>query len=168
MALRQNLGRAIYHLKKAIWAVLFHFSETCDLETKHKMCPSTSDSWYKDQVDKINGTNSYEENIGLPTSVKKKIYPTFIDLSNDNLLQKCLHGKTQNNTESINEVIWERCPKDIFLGCITLETSVTSDVNCPNDGAYGILHIHKKLGLQPGKFTNNFCIEEDTDRVNLM
>ena len=136
-----HLGCTIYHLKKAIWAVLFHFSEICDLETKHRMCSSPSDSWY--QADKINGTNSYEENIGLSTSVKKKRYPTFIDLSNDSLLQKCLHGKTQNNTESTNEVIWKRCPKDIFLGLITLETSVTSDVNCLNDGACGILHIHK-------------------------
>ena len=26
----------------------------------------------------------------------------------------------------------------------------------------------KKLDLEPGKFTNNFCIEKDTHRVNLM
>lgn len=69
------------------------------------MCLSTSDNQCKYQADKINGTNSYKENIVLPTSFKKKLYPIFTDLSDDNLLHKCLRGKTQNNNESVNGVI---------------------------------------------------------------
>ena len=36
-------------------------------------------------------------------------------MSDDNLLQKCLHGITQHNSESLNGVIWKRCPKDVFV-----------------------------------------------------
>ena len=43
-------------------------------------------------------------------------------------MQKCLHEKTQNNNESRNGLIWKRCPKDVFLGRVTLELGVFSAV----------------------------------------
>ena len=39
--------------------------------------------------------------------------PIFTDLSNDVLLQKCLHGTTQNNNEALHGLIWKKVPKDI-------------------------------------------------------
>ena len=54
--------------------------------------------------------------------------PVFVSLSDDNLLQKCLHGKTQNNNESLNGLLWKRCPKDVFVGRVTLELGVASAV----------------------------------------
>lgn len=88
LAIRKNTSSTVYQLKKDIGAVLFHRPKACELETIHKIC--LSDSWCKYEADKIHITNSYKENIGLPTSVKKKIYPIFMDLNNDNLLQKFL------------------------------------------------------------------------------
>ena len=102
------------------------------------MCPSTNDNWCKYHNEKFNGINIFKENIGLPISVKKKTYPIFMELSDDHLFEKCLHGG----------VIWKRCPKDTFVGCITLETSVASVVICYNNGACGILPIYKKLELE--------------------
>ena len=46
-----------------------------------------------------------------------------MSLSYDELLAKCLHGKTQNN-ESINNILWKVCPKDIYVGQTTLSTDV--------------------------------------------
>ena len=43
-------------------------------------------------------------------------------------MQKCLHEKIQNNNESRNGLIWKRCPKDVFLGRVTLELGVFSAV----------------------------------------
>ena len=74
-----------------------------------------------------------------------------MDLSNENLLQKCLRGKTQNNNQSINRVIWKRCPKDISVGRITLETNVASAITRYNDGACGILPIYKKTKSRTGE-----------------
>ena len=54
--------------------------------------------------------------------------PVSVSLSDDNLLQKCLHGKTQNNNESLNGLLWKRCPKDVFVGRVTLELGVASAV----------------------------------------
>ena len=55
------------------------------------------------------------KNVGLPDAIKKVLKPTFVDLSNDDLLLKCVHGLTRNNNESINNVIWKRVPKTFML-----------------------------------------------------
>uniref|UniRef100_A0A0B7BPB7 Uncharacterized protein n=1 Tax=Arion vulgaris TaxID=1028688 RepID=A0A0B7BPB7_9EUPU len=52
---------------------------------------------------------------GLPDAVIKFIETVFKDLVDENLLRKCIHGKTQNNTECLNKLIWDRCPKEYFV-----------------------------------------------------
>ena len=84
------------------------------------MFPRTKDSWYKYQVDKIHGTNIYKEKPGLPSVIRDTIRPVFVFLSDDNLFQKFLHGKVQNNNKSLNSLIWKRCPKDVVVGRVTL------------------------------------------------
>ena len=44
------------------------------------------------------------------------IRPVFETLTDDSLLQKCLHGGTQNSNESFHHLIWEGCPKTTFCG----------------------------------------------------
>ena len=98
---------------------MFHCSEASNLDTRHQMCPRSSESWCKFQADKVN-TGLYKNKLGLPSVVRDAIKPVFMDLSDDNLLKKCLHGQTQNNNESLNGVIWKRCTKDVFVGRSTL------------------------------------------------
>ena len=78
-------------------------------------------------------------------------------MSDDNLLQKCLHGKTQNNNESLNSLIWKRCPKDVFVDCVTLELGVASAVIAFNDGLSGIIEVFNKLNIKPGTFCEKYC-----------
>ena len=92
IAIRQCTGTTVYELKKAIGAVLFHCSEASDLNTQHSMCPHTSNSWCKFQGDKVKNTNLYKYKPGLLAIIRDTIKPVFMDLSNDNLLKKCLHG----------------------------------------------------------------------------
>ena len=78
-------------------------------------------------------------------------------MSDDNLLQKCLHGKTQNNNESLNSLIWKRCPKDAFVDCVTLELGVASAVIAFNDGLSGIIEVFNKLNTKSGTFCEKYC-----------
>ncbi|KZC14695.1 hypothetical protein WN55_07192, partial [Dufourea novaeangliae] len=39
------------------------------------------------------------------------IKPIYTDLSQDNLLERCLGGNTQNNNESFNGLLWHFAPK---------------------------------------------------------
>ena len=47
--------------------------------------------------------------------IHDKIRPIFLDLSKYELLAKCLHGETQNNNESLNNMIWVKYPKNVFV-----------------------------------------------------
>ena len=45
-----------------------------------------------------------------------------VKLSKDDLLQKCLHGKKQNQNGSFKEMVWQRIPKEIWKGAIKIKT----------------------------------------------
>jgi len=109
-------------------------------ELRYMMYPRTADSWCKFQADQINGTNTYVDKPGIPNVISEEIRPVFISLSDDDLLKRCLHGKTQNANESINGMIWKRCPKDVFVSKETIEMAVASAVIGFNEGAKGMLN----------------------------
>lgn len=74
-----------------------------------------------------------------------EIKPIFEDLSNHNLLKKCLHGRTQNPNESFNNIIWTRIPKNNFVGIETLTIGVLDAIVTFNSGALGKVQVLEKL-----------------------
>ena len=50
----------------------------------------------------------------LPPSITEAIKPVFTTLADDSLLEKCLHGGTQNMNKPFHDLIWECCPKTTF------------------------------------------------------
>ena len=93
ITIRQSKGKTVYELKNAIGAVLFHCSEASNLDTRHQMCPRSSESWCKLQFDKINNTSLYKNKPGLSSVVRDAIKPIFMNLSDDNLLKNAFMGK---------------------------------------------------------------------------
>ena len=63
----------------------------------------------KYQNDVIHGTNLCKDKPSIHIKLKEILQPVFMSLASAELLAKCLHGKTQNNNESLNGVIWKRC-----------------------------------------------------------
>ena len=122
----------------------------------------------KFQADKINNTSLHENKPGLPSVVRDAIKPIFVDLSDDNLLKKCLHGQTQNNNESLNGVIWKRFSKDVFVGRSTLEMGVASAVISFNDGLSGILKVMENLSMNPSENCIRYCNGKDNTRIKEM
>ncbi|XP_065678497.1 uncharacterized protein LOC136093423 [Hydra vulgaris] len=165
IAIRQCCGKSVYELKKAIGAVLFYCSEASSSDVRHAMCPQTNNTWCKYQADKINKTNVYKEKPGLPIVIRDIIKPVFIDLSDESLLKKCLHGKTQNNNEALNAIIWKRCPKDVYVGQTALEIGTASAVINFNEGLAGMLNVYSELGINPGKNCITFCNQRDSQKI---
>ncbi|GFW29792.1 uncharacterized protein TNCV_3936591 [Trichonephila clavipes] len=113
-AIRQN-KTCLSDMRKAVWAVYFHIRSS-DEEPLHSFCPVGPNSWCKYQNQVVEGSvETFRHSNKLPVAVMDAIKPVFNDLSQPKLLQKCLGGKTQNNNESINSLIWKLCPKT--LGC---------------------------------------------------
>ena len=114
IAIRSNANTSAVDMRKAVGAVLYHCSDANNLESRHQFCPSSATSWCKYKVDQVTGTNNYVEKPGLPIPLRK-LEQIFRELSTPELLERCLHGNTQNSNEALNGLIWERCPKNIFV-----------------------------------------------------
>ena len=69
------------------------------------------------------------------------------------MLAKCLHGETQNNNESWNNMIWAKCPKNVFVTKPLLQLGVNSAVIGLNEGGNGAIRVLEKLGIDIGKET---------------
>ena len=150
IAVRSNIGNKD-KMKKAIHATLFHCASSKD-NNYHVHCPDGSDSWCKFKRDKANRTSEYKAGPGLPKKVIKVVKPIFSRLSEDSLLDRCLDGKTQNQNESLNGVIWDNLPKNVFVGSDVLHLGVYNAVASFNIGCQASLNILQKAGIKPGKF----------------
>ena len=53
-----------------------------------------------------------------------KLKSNFVELSDESLLEKYLHGKNQNQNESFNLMIWDQIPKTRYVSLTQLELGV--------------------------------------------
>lgn len=168
IAIRQN--DELYAMKKNIAAALHHLSEAPTLEERHKWCPRTEDSWCKYQVDKIVGSSTYKTKLTFPKAIYNLLAPIFghDDLGSDDILSRCLHGRTQNVNECINNSIWLKCPKRVYVGLKTLEMGVASAVISFNDGGIGLFPLFDKLNIPRGQYRMSYLVKKDADRTKLM
>ena len=150
IAIQSNVGD-LAKMKTAIHASLFHCasSERRDL---HHHCPEGPNSWCRFNKDRANRTNLYKPGPGLPDHVIAEVKPVFCRLSEDSLLERCLDGKTQNQNESLNGMIWERVPKHTFIGSEALQLGVYDAVAHFNSGNQAGLNILSEAGIEPGEF----------------
>ena len=90
-------------MQKAVHAT---FLSHCFLKRKQQ-CPEGSNSWCRMQRDQANGTCNFIHGPGLPHSVIEHVKPIVEQLGDKSLVEKCLHGPTQNH-ESFNGTVWNR------------------------------------------------------------
>ena len=138
IALRQNVGKTDHQLKVVAGAVLYHCTEFNNSESCPQFCPRGPDTWCKYWKDPEN----YQEKKGMSIVIHQLIKPIFTDPSNESPLLKFLQGKTQNANESINSIIWTKCPKNIYVQGNVLKMGVASAVNF-NNRNWHIKYVHK-------------------------
>ncbi|GFW65339.1 uncharacterized protein TNCV_396051 [Trichonephila clavipes] len=152
-------------MRKAVWAVYFHIRSS-DEEPLHSFCPVGPNSWCKYQNQVVEGSvETFRHSNKLPVAVMDAIKPVFNDLSQPKLLQKCLGGKTKNNNESINSLIWKLCPKTLGCGRKIVDISTNEAIVIFNDGNQGRLKIMQSLGLTFGQFAHKFVTLVDIKRI---
>ena len=147
LAIRRNVND-VKAMQRAVWATYFHKCSTDD-KPIHQLCPKGSDSWCKYQKAAATGA-TYKHTHSLPSSIMEAIKPIYRDLSQPNLLKKCVHGKTQNVNESLNNCLWERIPKNIFVGAQTLRIGVFDAVLTFNDGVVAREKVLSNMGVVTG------------------
>lgn len=149
LAIRRNTA-SLEAMRQAVWAEYFHLISSND-EPAHALCPKGDETWCKYQKSIANKeTYDHNEHCHLPVTVMETIKPIFKSLSSPELLEKCLHGGTQNPNESVNNVIWSRIPKRTFVQLASLEFGVYDAVTTFNKGHITKCLVLSKLGINPG------------------
>ena len=124
-------------------------------------CPAGANSWCTYQLDIANNTHLHKHGKGLPKEAIKHIKPIFARLSADELLGKCLHGKTQNQNESYNSLIWKRTPKDKFVKLTTFEIAVYDSAAHFNVVSLATLLTYDSVDNDRGYYTTQGCVDID-------
>ena len=91
--------------------------------------------------------------------------PIYDDLSNPDLLLKCLHGKTQNPNENLHKLIWDHAIKEVFVSKRVVEQAALSAVAHFNDGSAALIKILELMGVPPRHFTIEGCKRKDSRRL---
>ncbi|KAG0711199.1 hypothetical protein GWK47_002364 [Chionoecetes opilio] len=122
MAIRSNINTSETVMRKAIWASFFHLSAKENNE--HALCPKgeakPSWCWVKRAEAKEEEPAPHSEKqlylAKLPQEKLDLIKSVYRDLTNPDLLHRCLKGRTQNPNESLYAKVWRKVSKDKFAG----------------------------------------------------
>ena len=82
-------------------------------------------------------------------------------------MTRCLDSHTQNPNESLNNMIWKRCPKKICQGKRIVALCTASAVASFNDGARSIAAVLRKLTSAVGCHTEIGLWLADRKRIGI-
>ena len=86
---------------------------------------------------KKNNLKKHKEKTNLPEWMFPILSKIFQDLSNDDLLHKRIHRENQNANKPLNNIIWMKCPKQVFVEKSILQLGVYSAILQFNNGQFG-------------------------------
>ena len=133
--IHNNYGEAIRNnsdvpsMKNAIMAIYHHMikDDNLSLVQQHKYYPKTPSTRCKYSLDKLYDNGTYSENCRLPTVFKPELKHLFERLSDEERLKRCIQSLTQNQNESVNNILWTLCTKRTFCDA---KTHVLQNCSC--------------------------------------
>lgn len=163
LAIRRNANKSVQDMTRAIWAVYFHLGSN-DNSPNHGLCDISWCKYRKAIAERK--VYKHENHFHISSVVMLRIKEIFKDLSDPQLLIKCLHGKNQNCNESLNSLIWSRLPKTIFLKSLdTIKFGFYEAVSCFNQGNITKCLVFKKLSIDCGVNCAKTMMKLDRERV---
>jgi hypothetical protein len=137
-AIRDNQGKDIESMRKACLSGLKHITST-NTNPDHEYCPTGRDSWcFYNRAIATNTTppdhNTMLVHMSLDKSGLERVTHLYEDLTSDQLLQKCLKGRTQNANESVHSKLWNKLSKSKYYGLNTVKHALRTTVMEHNYG----------------------------------
>ncbi|CAK9816232.1 hypothetical protein ANTPLA_LOCUS8931 [Anthophora plagiata] len=163
--IRRNVN-SVANMKNAIMATYYHLCSTNE-NPRHELCPTGEESWctWKKAEALGTGTDTLNHPPTLHPDVQKHIFPIFEELSNEDLLQRCLGGHTQNANESFNSTVWRFAPKHLNSGLKIVEIGAFIASSIFNEGYFSILKVMQELQLIIGKEAMDYAEETNQRRI---
>jgi hypothetical protein len=141
-----------------------------DKEPHHRQCPKgpSSHCFYQKALalGKVPPKHiDRPSNSLVSVAVGQKMIPIYRRMSDETLLQRMVHGGTQNANESLNSMIWVRCPKTSFMGLKRVEGSVARAVCIFNQGAAEMLSVMDRINVDACNITLRLLTKKDKKRL---
>ena len=168
-AIRQHAGD-IEGMVEACWAVYYHSISTDD-NPQHHCCPKGATSWcFYQRATALSQEVPHHKSLKDPKRLlhprlAQHVKPIFERLCNRSLLERCVMGATQNQNESFNSVVWQRCSKTDFSSPVTVELAVNLAVLTFNRGMISLTSVFGHLGIQLGPLGLRCLEAKDADRI---
>lgn len=162
-AIRSNTGDAVA-MSRAVMAIFYHSSSTSAYPIHH-MCPSGPTSWCKHNRAVAKGEPPPPHHQTIPHVISHLVKRVFLNLSKESLMERCVLGATQNQNESFNSVIWNRCPKTDFYSSVIVEIASNMAVLTFNSGLGALKDVLKQLHMPCGLMTETYLKTTDDYRI---
>lgn len=150
--------QAVKDMQTAIKAGLYHSLKIEDKE-RHQFCPNNS--WCKFKK----GLPCKDKPHHLDAVFKEPLLKIYERLSEPALLQRCLPGYTNNANESINSLVWNKCPKHKWHGSKRIGMAANAAALHFSCGATKKHDVMREAGLVVGHHTNRASERRDSGRV---
>ena len=158
-ATAEQYTHAIKEARREILAGHFH-SCVSESDIRHYYCRA-EDGWCK----KVMNEKFEEKPYYLEEKCRRILMKDYKRFTSDVILRRCLRAKTQNQQESINNMLWARIPKRKYHGRRRVETAVDSTILnwCLGSKAHRL--VMDNLQLEVGKTTKKIGLAADKNRV---
>ena len=150
-------------MQNAVWATFYHRAST-KTKPQHHLCPTGPASWCDWQKAKSTG-EKYVYKPGLPADVIDAIKPIYEDLTNADLLERCMGAYTQNSNESFNQLVWKIAPKSKPGSSVIVETATYMSAMIFNEGYNSVMNAMQAMGITLGQHCEAECEQRDAQRV---
>ena len=119
----------------------------------HDKWPSGPDSWCPCQrASAMNTLSSFKHDYyPLPSDVSSAIKPIYEELSKEELFERCVGGFTQNNNESLNQLIWKITPKILPACSKIVDIAACVAAGTFNEGVSALLLFMHGMDLKLGR-----------------
>ena len=126
-------------MKEEVWVLLCH-SASSDENPQHQTCSEGPKSWCKYNLVFLE-SKPFKHPSPLPSAVADDLTSLYQRLTQDDIMQGCVGGYTQNNCEAINHLIWARLCISKQSARDHLDAAVAGAVIAFNDGSVGIANV---------------------------
>jgi hypothetical protein len=109
---------------------------------------------------------TYKDDNCLTEAFFEVLKPTFVTIADSKLLERCIRGATQNPNQSLNSMVWIRCPKHKYHGFKVVRCAVASAVCHFHQGAKSRIRIMEDYLPLLASFTNRAFELKDKKRLN--
>ena len=132
----------------------------------YQFCPKGESSWCNYQRDKITGEKKYKAHLNIPKLIHVSLNRFLLSYDLITSYQNVSKGGGEIPVSLyIHNIIWVKCPQNVFVERQTLEIGVYSPVIEFNEGCQGIHKVIEYMGLETGSRLITKSRQRDSVRV---